>query len=81
MEKEISRRFLKGIPASPGIVMGRACVFQDILYLVERRNMEEGYEVIVARNGKEALEKYDQETPPLVVLDIWTPITDGLGNP
>jgi len=42
MEKEISRRFLKGIPASPGIVMGRACVFQDILYLVERRNLEEG---------------------------------------
>lgn len=42
MEKEISMRFLKGIPASPGIVMGRACVFQDILYLVERRNLEEG---------------------------------------
>ena len=42
MEKEISRRFLKGIPASPGIVMGRACIFQDILYLVERRNLEEG---------------------------------------
>jgi len=42
MEKEISKRFLKGIPASPGIVMGKACVFQDILYLVERRNLEEG---------------------------------------
>jgi len=42
MEKEISRGFLKGIPASPGIVMGRACVFQDILYLVERKNLEEG---------------------------------------
>jgi phosphoenolpyruvate-protein kinase (PTS system EI component) len=42
MEKEISKRFLKGIPASPGIVMGRACVFQDILYLVERRSLEEG---------------------------------------
>src|SRR4030065_518278 len=42
MEKEISRRFLKGIPASPGIVMGKVCVFQDILYLVERRNLEEG---------------------------------------
>jgi len=34
MEKEIARCFLKGIPASPGIVMGKACVFQDILYLV-----------------------------------------------
>jgi len=37
------KRFLKGIPASPGIVIGKACVFQDILYLVERRNLEEGY--------------------------------------
>jgi len=43
MEKEIAKRFLKGIPASPGIVIGKACVFQDILYLVERRNLEEGY--------------------------------------
>ncbi|MGQ9510123.1 MAG: phosphoenolpyruvate-utilizing N-terminal domain-containing protein, partial [Thermodesulfobacteriota bacterium] len=40
MEKEITKRFLKGIPASPGIVIGKACVFQDILYLVERRNVE-----------------------------------------
>ena len=43
MEKEIAKRFLKGIPASPGIVIGKACVFQDILYLVERRNVEEGH--------------------------------------
>ena len=43
MEKEIAKRFLKGIPASPGIVIGKACVFQDILYLVERRNLEEGH--------------------------------------
>jgi len=43
MEKEIAKRFLKGIPASPGIVIGKACVFQDILYLVERRSVEEGH--------------------------------------
>ena len=43
MEKEIAKRFLKGIPASPGIVIGKVCVFQDILYLVERRNVEEGH--------------------------------------
>ena len=40
MEKEIGKRLLKGIPASPGIVMGKACVFEDILYLVERRALE-----------------------------------------
>jgi phosphotransferase system enzyme I (PtsI) len=43
MEKEIAKRFLKGIPASPGIVIGKACVFQDILYLVERRSVKEGH--------------------------------------
>ena len=43
MQKEIAKRFLKGIPASSGIVMGKACVFQDILYLVERHNVEEGH--------------------------------------
>ena len=43
MEKEIAKRFLKGMPASPGIVIGKACVFQDILYLVERRSVEEGH--------------------------------------
>jgi phosphotransferase system enzyme I (PtsI) len=43
MEKEIAKRFLKGIPASPGIVIGKACVFQDILLLVEKRPLEEGH--------------------------------------
>ena len=43
MEKEIAKRFIKGISASPGIVIGKACVFQDILYLVERHNIEEGH--------------------------------------
>lgn len=42
MEREIAKRFLKGIAASPGIVIGKACVFQDILYLVERHDVEEG---------------------------------------
>lgn len=40
MEEDIGKRFLKGIPASSGIVIGKACVFQDILYLVEKRNIE-----------------------------------------
>ena len=40
MQKEIDKRFLKGIAASPGIVIGKAYVFQDILLLVERRDLE-----------------------------------------
>lgn len=42
MGKEVGKRFLKGIPASPGIIIGKACVFEDILHLVERRSVEEG---------------------------------------
>ena len=43
MEKEIAKRFIKGISASPGIVIGKACVFQDILLHVEKRPLEEGH--------------------------------------
>jgi len=42
MQEEIDKRFLRGIAASPGIVIGKAYVFQDILLLVEKRNLEEG---------------------------------------
>jgi len=43
MQKEIDKRFLKGIAASPGIVIGKAYVFQDILLLVQRRDLEDGH--------------------------------------
>ena len=43
MEKEIAKRFIKGISASPGIVIGKACVFQDILLRVEKRLLGEGH--------------------------------------
>jgi len=56
------------------------CVDDDssLLFLYQEELSEEGYEVIVARNGKEALEKYDRESPDLVVLDIRMPNMDGL---
>lgn len=40
---------------------------------------EEGYRIILARNGKEALEKVLEIPPPdLIVLDIRMPVMDGL---
>lgn len=56
------------------------CVDDDLslLLLYQEELSEDGYEVIVARNGKEALEKYVQESPDLVVLDIRMPVMDGL---
>jgi len=39
---------------------------------------DEGYDVMVARDGKEALEKIDQRLPDLVILDIVMPEMDGM---
>jgi DNA-binding response OmpR family regulator len=39
---------------------------------------EEGYEVIIATSGKSGLEKFEQEKPDLVTLDIVMPDMDGI---
>lgn len=42
-------------------------------------NLEkEGYEVVVAYNGEEALQKVESESPDLIVLDLMLPKIDGL---
>ena len=40
--------------------------------------MDEGFEVLTASNGYEALKVLDQEFPDLVLLDIWMPGIDGI---
>ncbi len=39
---------------------------------------DEGYDVMVAIDGKEALEKVEQKLPDLVILDIVMPEMDGM---
>jgi CheY-like chemotaxis protein len=39
---------------------------------------DEGYDVVVAKDGKEALEKVEQKLPDLVILDIVMPEMDGM---
>ncbi len=46
--------------------------------LYEEELREEGYRVVLAANGKEAIEKLRTESPHLVVLDIRMPVMDGL---
>lgn len=42
-------------------------------------NLEkEGFEVVVAFDGKEAVEKVEEENPDLIVLDVMLPKMDGL---
>jgi two-component system, OmpR family, alkaline phosphatase synthesis response regulator PhoP len=49
----------------------------DIVELIRYNLKSEGYEVITARNGKEALEKLGT-LPDLVILDLMMPVMDGL---
>ena len=39
---------------------------------------EEGYEVIIADTGKDALELFEKENPDVVTLDILMPDIDGI---
>ncbi len=39
---------------------------------------EEGYEVIIAGTGKDALELFEKENPDIVTLDILMPDIDGI---
>lgn len=49
---------------------------QRMLYQEELS--EEGYQIMLACNGKEALEKVSEAMPDLIVLDIRMPVMDGL---
>lgn len=48
----------------------------QLLYREEFR--DEGYEVITAINGTEALEKFESNDPDLVILDIQMPGMNGI---
>lgn len=50
----------------------------DILEFMEYNLKKEGFQVALARNGKEALEIAKKEKPHLVILDIMMPIMDGI---
>jgi len=51
---------------------------EHIRLLYKQELTEEGYEVALAANGKECLEKIDSENPDLVVLDVRMPVMDGI---
>lgn len=50
---------------------------KHIVRLVQVNLERQGYEVITAYDGKEALQKVEEERPDLVVLDVMMPYMDG----
>lgn len=58
------------------------CVDDDpsLLRLYQDELSEEGYKVILAKDGKEALSKLAKEKPQVVILDIRMPVMDGIGT-
>src|SRR5512139_1946106 len=51
---------------------------KNILKLYQVELEDEGYTVVTANSGKEALEVFDRENPDIVTLDILMPDMDGI---
>jgi DNA-binding response OmpR family regulator len=51
---------------------------KNILKLYKAELEDEGYEVVLANSGKEAIELFKTENPDLVTLDIMMPDIDGI---
>src|SRR3954463_1354280 len=51
---------------------------QPIQTLLSFPLQRDGYEVVVAADGREALARYEEQRPDLVVLDLMLPRMDGL---
>lgn len=50
----------------------------DILEILKYNLVNEGYEVITAKDGDDAIEKANKENPDLIVLDIMMPKKNGV---
>ncbi|HCQ29768.1 MAG TPA: DNA-binding response regulator [Flavobacteriales bacterium] len=51
---------------------------QDILDLLGYNLKKEGYQIITASNGKEAIETAQKEKPDLIIMDLMMPEMDGM---
>jgi two-component system, OmpR family, alkaline phosphatase synthesis response regulator PhoP len=51
---------------------------QDILEIVGYNLAQEGYQIVTAVNGKEAIQKAKKELPHLIIMDVMMPEMDGM---
>ncbi len=66
LKKKTSKTKIMVVDDEPNIVQ----TLQDRLEMNE-------YEVVTAGNGKEGLERFEQEQPDVILLDVIMPIMDG----
>ena len=61
--------------------MAKVMVVDDAVFMrtkASRLLVQEGYEVIEATDGADAVRKYKTEKPDLVLMDITMPVMDGI---
>ena len=51
---------------------------EGLRLLYEEELKSEGYEVLTARNGREAIQQLEAVKPDLIILDIVMPVMDGM---
>ena len=51
---------------------------QDILEIVGYNLAQEGYQIVTATNGREAVAKAKKELPQLIIMDVMMPEMDGM---
>ncbi len=51
---------------------------ESLRLLYEEELQGEGYEVLTAGNGREAVQQLEKEKPDLIILDIVMPVMDGI---
>jgi len=51
---------------------------EGLRLLYEEELKAEGYEVLTARNGREAIQRLEEGKPDLIILDIVMPIMNGM---
>ncbi len=51
---------------------------QDILEIVGYNLTQEGYKIVIASNGKEAISVAKKERPQLIIMDVMMPEMDGM---
>jgi CheY-like chemotaxis protein len=52
---------------------------EEGLRLLYKEELEaEGYEILTAQNGREAIQQLEEGKPDLIILDIVMPVMDGM---